>query len=102
MEESVRHHYDEKVIYPVVNAHNEWDPLEEVIVGVVEGARVPPWEIVTPAVVHHEELLDFYRQYGGQPWPRELLDAAQKDLDEFVQTASEEQIDGVIAALMKS
>ena len=70
--------------YPVVNAHNEWDPLEEIIVGVVEGARVPPWEPITPAVVHHEELLAFYRQYGGQPWPQELLDAAQKDLDEFV------------------
>ena len=70
--------------YPVVNAHNEWDPLEEIIVGVVESARIPPWETVTPAVVHHEELLDFYRQQGGQPWSQELLDAAQKDLDEFV------------------
>ena len=29
-----------KEIYPVVNAHNEWDPLEEIIVGVVEGARI--------------------------------------------------------------
>ena len=68
----------------VVNAHNEWDPLEEIIVGVLEGARIPPWEIVTPAVVHHKELLDFYRQRGGQPWPQELLDAAQRELDEFV------------------
>ena len=25
----------------VVNSHNEWDPLEEVIVGQVEGAHVP-------------------------------------------------------------
>jgi glycine amidinotransferase len=71
-------------VYPVVNTHNEWDPLEEIIVGVVEGATVPPWETVTPAVVHHKELLDFYRQHGGQPWPQELLDAAQKELDEFV------------------
>ncbi len=70
--------------YPAVNAHNEWDPLEEIIVGVVESARVPPWEPVTPAVVHHEELLGFYRQHGGQPWPQPLLDAAQKDLDELV------------------
>jgi glycine amidinotransferase len=69
---------------PVVNAHNEWDPLEEVIVGILDGATVPPWEPVTPAVVHHEHLLDFYRQYGGRPWPQELIDAAQKDLDEFV------------------
>jgi glycine amidinotransferase len=67
-----------------VNAHNEWDPLEEIIVGNVEGARVPPWEPVTPAIVHHEYLLDFYRRNGGQPWPQDLLDAAQEDLDEFV------------------
>jgi glycine amidinotransferase len=58
--------------------------LEEIIVGIVEGARVPPWEPVTPAVVHHDYLLDFYRQQGGQPWSQDLLDAAQKDLDEFV------------------
>ncbi len=73
-----------KKIYPIVNTHNEWDPLEEIIVGVVEGATVPPWEPVTPAVVHHQELLDFYRQNGGRPWPQELLDAAQKDVAEFV------------------
>jgi glycine amidinotransferase len=68
----------------VVNAHNEWDPLEEVIVGVVEGAMVPPWEPETIAVVHHENLLDFYRQQGGKPWPIELLDAAKKDIEELV------------------
>ena len=71
-------------VYPVVNTHNEWDTLEEIIVGVVEGARVPPWDTVTPAVVHHEHLLDFYRQNGGQSWSQDLLEAAQKDIDEFV------------------
>jgi len=45
----------------VVNTHNEQDPLEEIIVGVVEGARVPPREPETPAVVHHDYLLDFDR-----------------------------------------
>ncbi len=28
-----------------VNVHNEWDPLEEVIVGTLEGASVPEWNI---------------------------------------------------------
>jgi glycine amidinotransferase len=70
--------------YTIVNTHNEWDPLEEIIVGVVESAIVPPWEIISPAIIHHEELFDFYRKGGGQPWPEELMDAAQKDLDEFV------------------
>jgi len=69
---------------PIINAHNEWDPLEEVIVGIVDGATIPPWETATPAVVHHEHLLEFYRLNGGRPWPQEMLDAAQKDIDEFV------------------
>jgi len=29
---------------PVVNSHNEWDTLQEVIVGRIEGAAVPPIE----------------------------------------------------------
>ncbi len=67
-----------------VSTHNEWDPLEEVVVGTLAGAKVPPWETVTPAVVHHEHLLDFYRRNGGRPWAEELVTAAQKDLDELV------------------
>ena len=78
--------------YPVVNTHNEWDPLEEIIVGTVEGATIPPWETVTPAVVHHEHLLDFYRKNGGQPWPQEMLDAALKDIAEFVQILESEGV----------
>jgi glycine amidinotransferase len=35
-----------------VSTWNEWDPLEEIIVGIVDDALVPPWETITPAVVH--------------------------------------------------
>ena len=38
---------------PVVNTHNEWDPLEESIVGRVDQTTlVPPWDVIMPAVVH--------------------------------------------------
>lgn len=70
--------------YPVVNAHNEWDPLEEVIVGTVEGALVPPWDVAMEATLHRRELWDYYRQFGGTPWPKELVDAAEKELCELV------------------
>jgi len=70
--------------YPVVNAHNEWDPLEEIIVGTVEGAMIPPWDVIMEATLHGKDLWDFYKKHGGTPWPRELVDAAKKDLDEFV------------------
>jgi hypothetical protein len=62
--------------HPVVNAHNEWDPLEEVIVGILEGALVPPWDVIMPATVHKKELWDFYKVHGGTPWPEELMAGA--------------------------
>jgi glycine amidinotransferase len=71
-------------VYPVVNTHNEWDPLEEVIVGLVDGAMIPPWDVILEATLHTKELWDFHREFGGSPWPQELIDAARKDLDEFV------------------
>jgi len=70
--------------HPVVNAHSEWDPLEEVIVGIVEGAMIPPWDVIMEATLDKKELWDFYREFGGTPWPKELIHAGKKDLDEFV------------------
>ena len=45
----------------VVNTFNEWDPLEEIIVGVVEDALIPPWETISPAVVHDKTQWDFFK-----------------------------------------
>jgi len=62
---------------------NEWDPLEEVIVGRVEGAIVPAWDEIDYAahsVEDHEEL--FAQQ--GKPLPNAAVEAAQKELDNFV------------------
>lgn len=68
----------------VVNAHNEWDPLEEVIVGTVEGALIPPWDIEMEATLHRREVWPFFQQYGGTPWPAEMLRKADKNLQEFI------------------
>lgn len=68
---------------PVVNSYNEWDPLEEVIVGVVEGSTVPSWHISLDCVVP-EKQKHFYKQFGGKPFPQDKVKAARKDLDEFV------------------
>jgi hypothetical protein len=35
---------------PIVNSHNEFDPLEEVIVGRLEGATIPEWHVTGKAV----------------------------------------------------
>jgi glycine amidinotransferase len=75
---------DSDVAFPVVNTFNEWDPLEEIIVGIVDGAMIPPWDVVMEATLHQKELWDFHQRYGGTPWPPEMLAAARKDLDAFV------------------
>ena len=67
-----------------VNVHTEWDPLEEVIVGVLDGACVPEWHICLEATmpdVQHE----FFRVQGGKPFPAEQIKAGQRDLAMFVE-----------------
>jgi len=66
-----------------VNSHNEWDPLEEVIVGHLEGAMIPSPHITVlrnvPATAAR-----FYRLVGGRRFPRILVDAARRELDQLV------------------
>ena len=55
---------------PVVNAFNEWDPLEEIVVGRVDdNTLVPPWDVIMPAVVHDKTQWEFFKRNGGTPWP---------------------------------
>lgn len=57
-----------------VGSFNEWDPLEEVIVGRVEGACVPPLTTEVQAAKPPNKY-NFYKEYGGKHFP---ADAAQK------------------------
>ncbi|MER5219990.1 amidinotransferase [Streptomyces flaveus] len=72
----------EHLVSPV-NSHNEWDPLEEVIVGRLDGAtfpsrhpvvdcNMPPWAT---------RLLGLA---AGFRYPRVLIERAQQELDQFV------------------
>ena len=73
--------------HPVVNSHNEWDPLEEIVVGILDGAVDLPWEIGLQAVTPLEDLEKgraFALQRGGQRIDELRRSAAQKELDEFV------------------
>jgi glycine amidinotransferase len=64
----------------VVCSHNEWDPLEEVIVGRIEGVTVPVLTHEFKTMVRRE-YWDFYRQLGGQPYPEHMVQAGAKALD---------------------
>jgi glycine amidinotransferase len=70
---------------PVVNTFNEWDPLEEIVVGRVDDSTlVPPWDVIMPAVVHDKTQWDFFREHGGTPWPVDMLTKAERDLEAFI------------------
>lgn len=71
----------------VVNCHNEWDPLEEIIVGTLDGAVNLPWEIALHAVTPADDVeraRSFALQHGSQPIAQFTSAPAQKELDEFV------------------
>eukprot|EP01031_Cornospumella_fuschlensis_P035878 gene35878-43518_t len=76
---------------PVVNSHNEFDPLEEVIVGRVEGSTVPEWHVSGKAV-WPRRWWDMYKLKAGQPFPKELMDKAKIELDNFAKILEAEGV----------
>lgn len=74
-----------------VLAYNEWDPLEEVIVGVIDGACVPDWHVSVAATIP-EEQWQFFRENAGRPFPEDKIAAARRDLDEFVRVLEGEGV----------
>jgi glycine amidinotransferase len=66
----------------VVNSYNEWDTLQEVIVGRVEGSVIPQFE-ANVKVDAPPRYWNFFKQYGGQPFPEDLVETASKELNEF-------------------
>ena len=67
----------------VVSSYNEWAPLEEVIVGVLDGASIPPWHVQLQATMPTKHW-GFFQTCGGRPFPEELIAVGKRDLEEFV------------------
>lgn len=76
---------------PDVNSYNEWDLLEEVIVGILDGAAIPEWHVQLQSTMP-EKYWDFYKQNGGKPFPKEQIEAGKKDLEEFVHILESEGV----------
>jgi glycine amidinotransferase len=66
-----------------VNSWNEWDPLEEVIVGRLEGAVVPPFH-VSVTFNRQRSTSWLHRLLAGRRYPRWMIRRAQTELDNFV------------------
>lgn len=76
----------EKNIQGSVWSCNEWDPLEEVIVGTVEGAIVPNWNEAYLRAIIPERGKKFFQDYGGKPFPEDMVEKATLELEGLVRT----------------
>lgn len=72
---------------PAVHSYNEWDPLEEVIVGIVEDAVLPEWDTINEVTVPPGEWEPIVRSLTGEkgrPYPPHLVAAARRAVEGFV------------------
>lgn len=75
----------------VVNSFNEWDTLEEVIVGRVDGACIPEWHATIQATMPAKHW-DFFKEHGGAYFSDELFRAAAEELDTLVAVLESEGV----------
>ena len=75
----------------VVCTYNEWDPLEEVIVGVIDKAVIPAPHVSMKATIPAGSW-DEFLTYAGQPFPPEQLAIANREIDRFVEILEAEGV----------
>jgi glycine amidinotransferase len=74
-----------------VRSYNEWDPLEEVIVGRVEGATIPSAH-VTVTFNLPPLAARLYRFAAGYRYPKWMRKLAQQELDGFIRILEAEGV----------
>lgn len=77
-----RHQRPEPARSPV-RSYTEWDPLEEIIVGRLEGATIPSNHI-TVTYNLPPSVMGLYRFAAGWKYPAWMKKLAQKELDGFI------------------
>ncbi|MER7344970.1 amidinotransferase [Streptomyces aurantiacus] len=72
----------EPLVSPV-NSHNEWDPLEEIVVGRLEGATIPSnHPVVTCNIPRWAARLQGLA--AGMAYPQRMIEPAQHELEQFI------------------
>ena len=64
----------------LVSVHNEWDPLEEMIVGIADGAQVPVPDLGLFAVDYADHL-NSPEEIPAGPYDARVIEEAAEDLD---------------------
>jgi glycine amidinotransferase len=74
-----------------VNSHNEWDPLEEVIVGHVDDATIPSSHVAVTCNVPRSAAA-IYPLFAGMRYPKVMWEPARRELAEFVRILEAEGV----------
>ncbi|MFN0122952.1 MAG: amidinotransferase, partial [Blastocatellia bacterium] len=77
-----------------VNSHNEWDPLEEVIVGSLTRAVFPEWATINEVTVPPGEWAQIEQRVGGKGilYPPHLVEKAGQERQEFIHILESEGV----------
>ena len=75
----------------MVNSHNEWDPLEEIIVGRLDDPKVPP---LTPEVkaTQSKNRWPFLEKYSGRSFPSDVPKKAKEEVENLCRVLEMEGI----------
>ncbi|XP_064626744.1 glycine amidinotransferase, mitochondrial-like [Lineus longissimus] len=71
---------------------NEWDSLEEVIVGRIDNAVWPTMGPEIKALYNTMASWPLFQKYAGQPFPKKFMDEAEKEINEFVHILEQEGV----------
>lgn len=74
-----------------VEVYTEWDPLEEVIVGIIDDMRIPEWDPGLDAVIPNKSK-KFFKDNAGRRFPEELIALARTEIDHLANIRSSEGI----------
>lgn len=69
---------EEKDSFQIVNSHNEWDPLEEIIIGTALNARIPSQDKSFKALSDNAHDLLFSDIEGD--FPKKIIDETEEDI----------------------
>lgn len=83
---------------PVVNSYNEWDPLEEIIVGVLDGTCNPPLEIGQVATLP-ADMFDRARELDIRGWVQATGKPRAMTTDPEAYAAAEAALEGFVRLL---
>lgn len=78
----------------IVNTHNEWDQLEEVIVGRVDHAMFPSWDYILKNTIPEEGIEYYQKSFSmkGQPIPSDIIEMANENLASLIEILENENV----------